>query len=276
VYLVHTFITLQKFTQQSAATVMMELHSSDYTCQNKLASTQVNAKVASTTSWISPWLTPLAYFLGYNFLPLFFGQIQITGKENIPLTGPVIFAPTHRSRWDAILVPYVAGRWITGRDLRYMVTITECQGLQGWFVRRMGGFPVDIKHPSVTTLRHGVQILQQKEPLVIFPEGGIFRDGKVHPLKPGIARLALTAESGYPELGVKIVPIGINYSDPYPHWGTNVSIHIGSPIQVADYVSGNSKQDAKRLTTDLAKALKLLSHDESAIATHTFVEMPNS
>ncbi len=70
-----------------------------------------------------------------------------------------------------------------------MVTIDECQGLQGWFVRRLGGFPVDSRHPSIRTLRHGVELLQQGKALVIFPEGNIYRDGKVHPLKSGIARL---------------------------------------------------------------------------------------
>lgn len=175
-----------------------------------------------------------------------------------------------------MLVPYAAGRCVTGRDLRFMVTISECQGLQGWFVRRLGGFPVDPKRPSITTLRHGVNLLQQKQTLVIFPEGGIYRDGEVHPLKPGIARLALTAESTHPGLGVKIIPININYSEPCPHWGSDVSIQIGSALKVADYTNGCVKQEAKRLTTDLSKMLQQLSHYESEITSHTFAEMPNS
>jgi 1-acyl-sn-glycerol-3-phosphate acyltransferase len=272
------YLTYIHLPYQSVATIMIKLQPPDrsFFSYEMSGSSPALAKVASTTSRVSPWLTPLAYFVGYHFLPLFFGRIEITGKENIPKTGPVIFAPTHRSRWDALLVPYAVGRWVTGRDLRYMVTITECQGLQGWFVRRMGGFPVDTRHPSVTSLRHGVEILQHQQALVIFPEGGIFRDGKVHPLKPGIARLALSAESNYPKLNVKIVPISINYSNPYPSWGTRVSIHIGLPISVADYESGNLKQDAKRLTADLATALQQLNQVKSAPTTHEFAEMPNS
>ena len=106
----------------------------------------------------------------------------------------MILAPTHRARWDSLLLPYATGRCVTGRDLRFMVTIDECQGLQGWFVRRLGGFPVNARHPAVKTLRHAVELLQDKQMLVIYPEGNIFRDGKLHPLKPGIARLALNAE----------------------------------------------------------------------------------
>lgn len=257
----------------------MELHSSDdQICHRTLAHTPVNGETAISTSnsWLSPWLTPLAYFLGYHFLPLFFGQIRITGQENIPTTGPVLLAPTHRARWDSLLLPYASGRCVTGRDLRFMVTINECQGLQGWFVRRLGGFPVDTQRPSITTLRHAVELLQRGEMLVIYPEGNIFRDGEVHPLKSGIARLALTAESSHPGLGVKILPVGINYSHPYPEWGTDVSIHIGSVIKVADYINGSVKQNAKRLTIDLAHALEQLSHHESTVTTHAFAEMPNS
>ncbi|WP_193197871.1 lysophospholipid acyltransferase family protein [Nostoc sp. MG11] len=251
---------------------MMEFHSSSDICQYTPAKTPENSQVAPTTSRVSPWLSPLAYLLGRHcLLPLFFGRISITGQKNIPTSGPVILAPTHRARWDALLVPYAAADCVRGKDLRFMVTITECQGLQGWFVRHLGGFPVDIQHPSIRTLRHGVELLQQKKAVVIFPEGGIYRDGKVQPLKPGIARLALSAESSHPGLGVKIIPISINYSQPCPNWGTDVNIHIGSAIEVADYANGSIKQNAKHLTADLAKALQQLSYEESEITSHPTV-----
>ncbi|MEH2061376.1 MAG: 1-acyl-sn-glycerol-3-phosphate acyltransferase [Nostoc sp.] len=251
----------------------MEFYSSSDTCQHPAANSQVD----HTTSRVSPWLSPLAYLLGRHcLLPLFFGQIRITGKKNIPPTGPVILAPTHRARWDALLVPYATADCLRKQDLRFMVTSDECQGLQGWFVQRLGGFPVNSKHPSIRTLRHGVELLQQQKTLVIFPEGNIFRDGQVHPLKPGIARLALSAESSHSGLGVKIIPIGINYSQPDPNWGTDVSINIGSPIRVADYMSGCLKQNAKNITADLAKALHQLSHQETKVTNRAFAEITNS
>jgi 1-acyl-sn-glycerol-3-phosphate acyltransferase len=257
---------------------MISLKSPSNTSIEHLATTIETANVTHiTTSEISPWLSPLVYFLGgHVLLPSFFGHIRVTGQKNLPQTGPVILAPTHRARWDSLLLPYVAGRCVTGRDLRFMVTVTECQGLQGWFVQRLGGFSVDPQHPSITTLRHSIELLERGEMLVIFPEGGIFRDRKVHPLKSGIARLALSAESSHSGLGIKIVPIGINYSEPYPTWGTDVSIHIGSAIEVADYTKGSLKKDAKRLTGDLTMALQKLSHQESLITPCAFAEIANS
>lgn len=255
---------------------MIEFHSfldkSQYQLTENAAPSQVTS---SSTSRLSPWLTPLAYLLGCHLiLPLFFGRITIAGQDNIPKTGPVIFAPTHRSRWDALLVPYATGRCVTGRDLRFMVTKSECKGLQGWFIERLGGFPVDLKHPSITTLRHAVDLLVNSEMLVIFPEGGI-RKGELHPLKPGISRLALTTEVSHPSLGVQIVPISIGYSQTNPNWGTDVNINIGQSIKVADYLGNCLKQNAKHLTNDLTKALQNLSHQQSQIHNHTFVEIPN-
>lgn len=218
-------------------------------------------KVAPVTSHISPWLAAIAYPLGRRLvIPLYFGKIEITGQENLPTTGPVILAPTHRSRWDALLVPYASGRSVTGRDLRFMVSVDEVRGLQGWFIQHLGGFPVDTKHPAITTLRHGVEILQQKETLVIFPEGGNLRENRgcqLNQLQPGLARLALQAESSVPNLGIKIVPINIWYSNPTVPWRCHVKICISSPLVVADYNTGSVKQNAKQLTADLEAALKL-------------------
>lgn len=259
------------------ATDMMEFYSASTKSESQLTNTSVNPKVASITSRVSPWLTPGAYFLGHNVvIPLFFGKIEIKGQENIPKHKPVILAPTHRSRWDSLLLPYATGRYVSGRDMRFMVTSNECQGIQGWFIRQMGGFPVDTQRPAIATLRHTVELILQGEMLVIYPEGDIYRDGKVHNLKSGIARLALNAESIHPGLGVTILPVGINYSQAYPSWGTDVNIQIGQPIQVTDYMNGCFKKDAKILTTDLKNKLQLLSYQESEITAHAFAEMPNS
>ncbi|MEM6399832.1 MAG: 1-acyl-sn-glycerol-3-phosphate acyltransferase [Cyanobacteria bacterium P01_D01_bin.116] len=240
----------------------------------KTANRKVSTKLADTNSRISPWLSSLTYLLAGNILlPLYFSQITITGQENLPKSGPVILAPTHKARWDSLLLPYATGRCVTGRDLRFMVTSTECRGFQGWFVRRLGGFPVNSKRPSITTLRHTVELLKRGEMLVIYPEGGIFRDGEVHPLKPGIGRLALSAESSHPGLGVKIVPICFNYSHPYPSWGTDVNISIAPAIKVADYNRGCVKQDAKSLTDDLHHALQQLNYKYDDLASSAFMQI---
>ena len=69
---------------------------------------------------VSPWLSTIAYMLGRNFLlPLFFRQVRITGKENLPSTGPIILAPTHRARWDSLLLPFAAGSLCNRKRLAF-------------------------------------------------------------------------------------------------------------------------------------------------------------
>ena len=213
--------------------------------------------VPAPQSHCSPWLTPLAYGLGqYLVLPLYFGPITITGQENLLGQGPVILAPTHRARWDSIVLPLAAGRPATGRDLRFMVTDDEVKGVQGWFIRRLGGFPVNVRRPTVASLRHGIDLLLNQEMLVIYPEGGIRRDDYVHPLKPGLARLAVQAEAAQPGLNVHILPVDIYYGSAYPGWRCPVQIHIGTSLGVSAYVQEDTtpealKTAAQRITSDL-------------------------
>ncbi|MBD0335594.1 MAG: 1-acyl-sn-glycerol-3-phosphate acyltransferase [Cyanobacteria bacterium Co-bin13] len=231
------------------------------------ANTSALTQAQSTTSRCSPLLTPLAYFLGQHFvLPFYFGKISVSGQENLPASGPIILAPTHRARWDSLVLPMAVGRPVTGRDLRFMVTADEVKGIQGWFIRRLGGFAVNVRRPTISSLRHGIDLLLDEAMLVIFPEGGIFRDNRVHRLKPGLARLAVQAEAIKPNLGVQIVPVSLHYDTPFPTWRSRVRIVIGRPLPVTDYVKNNPTADtlkasAKLLTGDLQTALVKLSEE---------------
>lgn len=222
------------------------------------------SKEQSLNSRISPWLANLLYPLGSKFvLPLFFDKIQVTGQDNIPEDGSVIVAPTHRSRWDALIVPYAVGKLVTGRDLRFMVSSNEVKGLQGWFIRRMGGFPVDTQRPGMETLCHTVDLLREEEMIVIFPEGGIFRQPKVQNLKRGVALISLQVQSEHPANKVKVLPVSVRYSQTYPSWGTKVYVDIGSPLDVKDYVTKSLRQGSQKLTQELFQRLKDLHETES-------------
>ena len=55
----------------------------------------------------------------------YFRERIVLGAQNLPLQGPVLLAPTHRARWDGLMLTMAAGRRVTGRDCRFMVTRTE-------------------------------------------------------------------------------------------------------------------------------------------------------
>jgi 1-acyl-sn-glycerol-3-phosphate acyltransferase len=214
---------------------------------------------ASVRSQISPWLIRVAYPLGCRVvLPLFFKKITVIGREHIPSTDALIVAPIHRSRWDALLVPYAVGRWVSGRNLRFMVMSSEMTGLQGWLIHHLGGFPVDIERPAASSLEHSVELLKQGQTVVIFPEGGIFRDRLVHPLKRGVARIALEVKAQQPDSPIKILPVSIQYDRAYPEWGSEVAIIIGEAIALDIYGTEHLKASSQQLTQDLEQRLKQL------------------
>lgn len=150
-----------------------------------------------------------------------------------------------------------------------MVSADEVRGLQGWFIRRLGGFAVNVKRPSISSLRHGIDLLLEQAMLVIYPEGNIFRGEQVHRLKPGLARIALQAEAFKPHLKVQVLPVDLSYGEAYPGWRCPVEVHIGHPIPVSAYLGGNNspeavKAGAKALTQDLQTALEAMVADRTA------------
>ena len=218
---------------------------------------------------VEPLVARVLYPLGKVVLPAYFGRLQVIGADRVPTAGPVIFAPTHRSRWDGILMCCVAGRYATGRDVRFMVTSNEMRGVQGWLLRRMGCFAIDPDCPSVAGVRRSIELLQAGEALTVFPEGDIFRDGELHALKPGLARMAIQAETRRPGLGCTIVPIAFHYADPAVPRGCHVSVMVGQPLRVDRYLGRDRKGAARQLMSDLTDALDQLNdarRPESSLA----------
>ncbi|WP_310488659.1 1-acyl-sn-glycerol-3-phosphate acyltransferase [Chamaesiphon sp. VAR_69_metabat_338] len=225
-----------------------------------------NSKLHSSQpvqSRVSPWLTKIIHPLGrYVVLPGFFREIEIIGKQYTPHTGAVILAPTHRTRWDALLIAYAIGPYVTGRSSRIMVTTDEMKGIQGWFLRRLGCFEIDTTKTSPAVIRHSIELLHQGEMLTIFPEGGegtMFRDRVLHPIKEGLTRIATQALSLKPDLDLKIIPINLDYEHLYPKFRDRVTIELGKPLQVNDYQQFSSKTGAKKLHEDLVRSLEELT-----------------
>ena len=180
---------------------------------------------------IDPFWAPLAMLVTQDLaLKLQFRERLVLQHHNLPRSGPVLLAPTHRARWDALMLPMAAGRRITGRDCRFMVTTTEMSGLQGWFLQRLGCFPVDQRRPSLTTLRLAIDLLADGQQLVMFPEGRIQRQDQPIHLHQGLVRLAGLAQSR--GVQVPVVPVGLGYSQTPPRPFSRAAICFGEPINV--------------------------------------------
>ncbi len=163
----------------------------------------------------------------------FFRERIVLGQEYLPKDGPVLLAPTHRARWDALMLPMAAGRRVTGRDCRFMVTVTEMKGLQGWFLHRLGCFPVDQSRPSLKALRYSIDLMVDGQQLVVFPEGKINRSRGPITIQQGLARLAQMAlRKG---VNVQVVPVGLGYSEAIPELFGKAAICFSEPMTVPQF-----------------------------------------
>lgn len=202
-------------------------------------------------SRVSGWLVVLLRPVHWLLMRLYF-RVEVVEGGRIPREGPALIVPTHRSRWDPVVL-YCA----SGRLLRFMASHDEFVGVQGWFMRHMGTFPVDTRRPSPGVLRHCRELLHEGRVLVVFAEGTIFYypPGQVHPIKPGAAWLALDCQERTPGAAIPLIPVRIVYSERYPRFRTRVRILVQEPIHLANYLELPRRTAIRQLTADLQRAL---------------------
>ena len=185
-------------------------------------------------------------------LRFFFSKKKIINNGfSIPINSTLILAPTHRSRWDGLVLTMAMGRRITKKDCRFMVTKSEMRGFQGWFLKRLGCFSINQLSPSLSVLRYAIDLIEKGEQLVIFPEGKINKYGKRLVLKEGLYRLAKLATKKTES--IFIVPIGIAYSKVSPQFGSQFCLSIGKPIFMNNCLESNISEFNKLLSEKMIK-----------------------
>ena len=189
-------------------------------------------------------------------LRFFFHKKKIISNGfSIPINSSIILAPTHRSRWDGLVLTMAMGRRVTNKDCRFMVTKSEMRGLQGWFLRRLGCFSINQSSPSLSALRYAIDLIERNEQLVVFPEGKINKYGNKLVLKEGLFRLARLATKK--TNSIIIIPIGIAYSKVSPRFRDAFCVSLGQPILMDDCLNFTIKEFNQYLNEKMIKAEKI-------------------
>ena len=206
---------------------------------------------------INPMLGFMAMFITQDIvMRFFFSKRKIINKNfSIPKDSSIILAPTHRSRWDGLVLTMAMGRRVTKKDCRFMVTKSEMKGIQGWFLKRLGCFSINQLSPSLSALRYAVDLIEKRQQLVVFPEGKINRHGKTLILKEGLYRLALLASKK--TSSILIIPIGIAYSKISPEFRGEFCLSFGEPISINDYLNLTIKEFNVILNERMTKEEKI-------------------
>src|SRR5262249_29387346 len=125
-------------------------------------------------------------------LCILFYRCRALGAENVPSNGPVILAPNHFSQWDH----FFAALYIP-RKVRFMAkSQLSTNTVVSWWLRHRGAFPIRRGDRDEEAFKTVDAILDGGGCMLMYPEGGRSRSGRLGDPKPGIGRIAL--QSGVP------------------------------------------------------------------------------
>lgn len=130
-------------------------------------------------------------------------KLRISGTENLPPQGPVIYASNHQSNFD-IPILYaglpIQFRWLAKQELFDIP-------LFGAAMKYSGYIPIDRsnRRKSMASFEQAARKIKNGTSVIIFPEGTRTPDGNVQPFKKGALLLAAKA-------GVPVVPVTIKGS----------------------------------------------------------------
>jgi len=188
-------------------------------------------------------------------------RAEVSGIENVPIEGPAIISPNHRSFFDSPLVMTMSPRpviflgkaeYMDSRKTKYLFPA-------------IGMVPIkrDARKASMAALETAAELLRAGELVGIYPEGTRTRDGYLHRGHSGVAHLAAMT-------GAPIIPVGITGTDrvqpigvsvPRPFRGP-VRVRFGEPIQPANYRYGGSRKRRQQMLDDVMAAIAALTDQQ--------------
>jgi 1-acyl-sn-glycerol-3-phosphate acyltransferase len=150
-------------------------------------------------------------------LRVYFRRIEVTGLENVPRDSPVIFVLNHPNALvDPVFLLCLAPRrvaFIAKAPLFRMPVI-------GYLVRAMDSLPAYRRQDegqnvarNLETFAAASALLARGVTIGICPEGVSHNEPRLKPLKTGAARIALAAASSGQAIDLKIVPVGLYYTE---------------------------------------------------------------
>ena len=132
---------------------------------------------------------------------LFF-RPSVSGRDNIPTSGPVLVAPIHRSNLDFAFTLFISPRkvFFMAKDSLFKVPVLGSALIQ------LGAFPVKRGTADREAMRSAEEVLNAGHALILFPEGTRKYGPHVEPLHDGAMFIAART-------GAMVVPVGISGTD---------------------------------------------------------------
>ena len=218
----------------------------------------------------------------YNFLryyvdlsiKLSYRNVRYVGREKIPQDGAIIYAPNHTNAlMDALVLlamdrkpkVFVARADIfRNRKLAKILTWLKIMPI----MRIRDGY--DEVKKNNETFEKAVDVLRDKIPFCIFPEGTHQAKYSSLPLSKGIFRIAFQAQEMMPDMPLYIVPVGVRYGN-FFRFRSTVRVQIGDPINVGEFIAAHRDLTTaeqmntikEELTTRMQETIFYIPNDEN-------------
>ena len=171
---------------------------------------------------------------------LLFG-CKVVGKENIPKNGRVVLAGNHTNYLDSLMLIS-----IVPRQVHFLAKDSLFKGFVGFFLRGVGGIPVNRKIHDKDALISAKKTLEMDLCIGIFPEGTINRtDDIIMPFKIGAVKMSHDTDS-------TLVPFIITGEYKWFRRNTRIEFFPGYKIKSDDLTKENEKL-MKKISRELEK-----------------------
>jgi 1-acyl-sn-glycerol-3-phosphate acyltransferase len=178
-------------------------------------------------------------------------RMTVEGTDNVPLSGPYVIAPVHRSNLDTLIA---AG--VTPRRVRFMGKDSLWKHpWPGKVLSSLGAFAVHRGSADREALRRCGEVLEEGEPLVIFPEGTRQSGPIVQELYDGVAYVAAKA-------GVPILPVGIGGSEDAMPSGSKLIHPVKVHVVVGKPIAPPTAEPGKRVSRRAVQETTRQLHEE--------------
>lgn len=196
-------------------------------------------------------------------------DVEIEGRENVPLHGPALISPNHLSFSDSVFVPYAMPRrvWAIGK----------AEYMDSWKTKYLfpaiGMIPVDRSGgtAAASALDTAASVLDRGHLFMIYPEGTRSRDGNLHKGRTGAARLA-------DRCNAPIIPVGVQGTldvQPPDQFTMNiykkVTVKIGKPLWISDF---GEPDDPRRFRNMIDAVMYEISQLSGQKYIHTYAGQP--
>jgi 1-acyl-sn-glycerol-3-phosphate acyltransferase len=156
-------------------------------------------------------------------------KLEVEGTENVPASGPLILMINHIHALDPFIVVGAFPRLVTPMSKIEVLAIPVI----GLFTRAYGVIPIRRGVGDMRALRQALDAIQQKEVLLIAPEG---TRSPTHSLQRGKEGMALIAA----RTGAPIIPVAVTGTEKAGHYWRRlrrvpVRIVIGEPFHLVTH-----------------------------------------